>query len=510
MEKHKMFIKKVGSLSIADRLWGEKASFLPLFLASLILLFSFLGAHEIWTQEHRWADIVQAMFYYHDFLHPILNGQEYYDKPLLSYWMMAFFSLFNQGEVTTWALRLPSALSGLLAIFSIYWLGCSLHSKRLGLLAGWLLLTTFFFVFWARVSSSDMLNLGGTLFGVAWYFDKKNQPDTFLNYLIFFLILSVTGLCKGLVGPLLILIAIFPDVLTSRTWRNHLNGRMVLAAMLAIMLYVLPFWLSNHFAKVGYSENGLYEVYRENVMRYFKPFDHQGPIYLYFIYLPLYLLPWTFFFIPALISLKGRWSAMPSYSKWIVYATLLIFLFFTLSGSRRSYYILPLVPFAILLTADWILRGDEGAKKISLWVGRIVVSFFIGLFLIFCILQPLYYSFTGTAVFTKHLKKEATQIKPWSEWNVVLLDANSKVAFYLQLSPQTENAGRHSKLALTNKEELLTTWPILKAPIKNTIFITRQQYAPLLKAYFKKAQVVDEPTLFKHKGKNDSVALLAQ
>ena len=34
-------------------------------------------------------------------------------------------------------------------------------------------------------------------------------------------------------------------------------------------------------------------------LRYFQPFDHQGPIYTYFIYLPVYLLPWVVFFIPA-------------------------------------------------------------------------------------------------------------------------------------------------------------------------------------------------------------------
>src|SRR5438876_10535459 len=102
----------------SELLWGKSATFRYLLIASGIMSFSFLGSTEIWTQEHRWADIVYNMLYHHDYFHPKLDGQEYYDKPLLSYWFIAGLSkLF--GGLTTWALRLPSALAGLLTIGSI-------------------------------------------------------------------------------------------------------------------------------------------------------------------------------------------------------------------------------------------------------------------------------------------------------------------------------------------------------------------------------------------------------
>ncbi|TAK74173.1 MAG: dolichyl-phosphate-mannose--protein mannosyltransferase, partial [Gammaproteobacteria bacterium] len=156
---------------VVDYLWGNRAKFNYLLLASLLLLFTCLGGREIWTQEHRWADIVAGMFYRHDFLHPYLGQNQYYDKPLLSYWAIALIAKLT-GTLTTWVLRLPSALAGLVAVWSIYRLGISLKDKRLGLLSGWLLLTTFYFLFWARTSSADMLNLAGSLLAIAWYFDK--------------------------------------------------------------------------------------------------------------------------------------------------------------------------------------------------------------------------------------------------------------------------------------------------------------------------------------------------
>ena len=73
---------------IAESLWGNKAKFRYLFLAAILLIFSFLGARDLWTQEHRWAEITSGMLYRHDYLHPWLGQVTYYDKPLLSYWLI--------------------------------------------------------------------------------------------------------------------------------------------------------------------------------------------------------------------------------------------------------------------------------------------------------------------------------------------------------------------------------------------------------------------------------------
>lgn len=465
-------------------LWGKNAKFRWLFLASIIMLFTCLGAREIWTQEHRWADIVAAMFYHHDFFHPSLDGVDYYDKPLLSYWLIAGFAVLL-GKLSAVALRLPSALAGLLAIWSIYSLGKSLKNKSLGLLSGWMLLTTFYFIFWARTSSADSLNMAGTLFAVSWYFAKKNHTR-FIDYVVFFLILAVTALCKGLIAPVSAALVIFPDLCMQRAWRKHLRVSILFAMIPAAIVYVLPFWASSHFGnQTSYSENGLYLVYRENILRYFQPFDHKGPLYTYFVFLPVYLLPWTVFFIPALLTIPARWKSMSAQSKWMVWSTVLFFLFLTLSGSRRNYYVLPLVPFAILMTADWLLAAAETARR-NVWAGRLAVSFFILLFFVFDVAQPLYYAGGGEAAFATDVMQHANQIKPWSQWNFVLLDPESKVRFYLDLPPETKNyAIPGDQRKLQTQSSLLTAWPFLRHPDPKTIYISRKLYEPILRGMLK-------------------------
>lgn len=478
--------------SIADSLWGNKAKFSYLLLAAMVLLLTLLGEREIWTQEHRWADIVSGMFFRNDFLHPYLGENRYYDKPLLSYWLIVLVTKIS-GTLNVLALRLPSALAGLLAIWSIYRLGSKLKDRQLGLLSGWILLTTFYFVFWARVSSADMLNLAGSLFAVAWYFDKRETAG-FVDYAVFFIIITLTCLCKGLVGAIVPFIAVFTDIVLQKSWKQHLRWPLFLSTIPALLIYMLPFVASSYVGGESYGQNGLYLVYRENVVRYFQPFDHQGPIYTYFIYLPLYLMPWAIFFVPALLGLKSRWKTLSLDAKWIVWTTFLLFLFFTVSGSRRSYYVLPIIPFAILLTADWILSSASLLARRRLWAAGLAIFSFTVLFLVVDILPTWYYSQWGVNRFAGALKKEANKTKPWATWNVVMLDAESKLNFYLQLPPETKNyhikgSDRYAQTAAT----LLAAWPILNEKPANTIFITRKLYAPLLQGWLTDYRKIEIP-----------------
>jgi 4-amino-4-deoxy-L-arabinose transferase-like glycosyltransferase len=464
-------------------------------IASLILLLTLLGARDIWTQEHRWADIVNGMFYRHDFLHPYLGQNDYYDKPLLSYWLIALISKLT-GGLTTWALRLPSALGGVLAIWSMYRIGTILKNQSLGLLSGWLLLTTFYFVFWARTSSADMLNLAGSLFAVAWYFEKRNRPG-FFDHMIFFLILVLTSLCKGLVGAIIPCIAVSIDIFLQRSWKKQFTWSVFLAMIPALVVYMLPFWASSYFGGESYHENGLYLVYRENILRYFQPFDHQGSLYTYFLYLPIYLLPWSIFFILALWSIKKHWQSLTMDTRWLVWTVLALFVFFTLSGSRRSYYVLPIIPFAILLTADWILRMRITLEKKPAIIAALIV-FSYGLF--FCsidLLPAWYYSKVGTKRFAEILKQEAIKQKPWEAWHVILLDAESKLNFYLQLPPTTPNFQiKGSSRNEQTTSSLAQSWPILASIPPNTIVITRKLYEPLLRSYLPDYRIVEIPMRF--------------
>jgi len=496
--------------TFADYLWGSKANLKNLFIFTVLILFALLGTRDIWTQEHRWAEIVAGMFYRHDFLHPYLGSQPYYDKPLLSYWLIALMAkLFN--GLNTWSLRIPTAIAGLIAVFATYHIGRVVHHRHFGYLCAWMLVTTCSFVFWARVSSTDMMNLAGVLCAIAWYLSKR-EHTRFSDYTVFYLIVAVTSLCKGLLGVVLPVLCVFTDLFLRRDFKSHLNLRNLLALIFACSIYLIPFSLSFYFSEGSYQQNGLYLVYRENILRYFHPFDHQDAIYIYFIFLPLYLMPWTLFFVPAIMGIKKRWALMSADRRWLYCCLLVLFTFFTLSGSRRDYYVLSLIPFAILVTADYLWSAmATNQRRIQQAVALIIISYVM----IFAWINifPAWYSVQyGANRFVATLKQQADAIMPWEHWKLITLDAESKDTFYLNLPPHNPNyhIKGNTRSQYRSVEKILTAFPVLNDPPKNTIFVTRKRYQPYLNQILKNYRLVEVPAwhVISSANKDDTIAYL--
>ena len=121
------------------------------------------------------------------------------------------------------------------------------------------------------------------------------------------------------------------------------------------------------------SSAGLAMVYRENVVRFFEPFDHRGPVYLYLYVIFALMAPWAILLPAALVQAhrQSRLKAEPARSDRF---TLIFFwstsIFFTVSGSRRSYYILPILPPAAMLIARLFTAS---AAQLSAWGRRLLI-----------------------------------------------------------------------------------------------------------------------------------------
>src|SRR5262245_31553403 len=91
---------------LARILWGDLAPPWLLPLATAAVLFLRLGAPSLWTHEGRWALICREMNRSGDSFPPRLLDEDYFDKPLLSYWLMLAVGRLA-GGLTETALRIP-------------------------------------------------------------------------------------------------------------------------------------------------------------------------------------------------------------------------------------------------------------------------------------------------------------------------------------------------------------------------------------------------------------------
>lgn len=344
-----------------------------LVAAAAILFCSGLSMRSLWGSEGRWAVVTREMMLSGNYFLPTINGQIYFDKPILSYWAIVPFSWFT--GVTETSARLPGALAGVGTVAIIFALGRRLFGRTAGFLSGAVLLTTAMFGFWSRTASAELLNVLA-IWLMLWVLARGERRPSFPAYLTFYLVAAISAFCKGPVAPAVALITtaalscteMISGVrlggpgntgrLLSRHFDWILSIKGSLAALCGLAVFALLLFLP---VIITGSWEAVELMWRENVTRFFRPFDHVEPFYSYFKHVPVFILPWTIVSITSLICIK-EWEAGWT-RRWMICATVAIFMFFTISGSRRSYYILPIVPAFALITGRSLagfLQGTDG------------------------------------------------------------------------------------------------------------------------------------------------------
>ncbi|RPI26031.1 MAG: hypothetical protein EHM61_12790 [Acidobacteria bacterium] len=328
---------------------------------SAAALFWNLGAPSLHHAEGDWATIVFNMFDHGRIFILQIGHFDYYDKPFLSYWLMLICAKVA-GEVSEAALRFPSALAGLASVLMTYAFARRFFGPRVALNAGLVLLSTSGFIIWGRIAQSEMLNLLGILAPLWLFFCWRDSSRPAWLYTMT-LIMAVGSWTKG---PLCFVVPGFVIVLYSllfRDWKWLKGLHVVAAGTLSVILYFSIFLLA--WLDTG-RWDALFLVYRENVLRLFSPWDHVRPFYYYFYAVPAILAPWSVLLPWVVIHLvKTRKSLSPEL-KILLLIMAGIWVFFALSGSRRSYYLIPLLPFAAMWVAVWLeaLTGlPERSKK---------------------------------------------------------------------------------------------------------------------------------------------------
>ncbi|MFC1792510.1 ArnT family glycosyltransferase [Planctomycetota bacterium] len=336
------------TVRLRERWWVN----LLLFAGAVFLMFWALGDRSLWSYEGRWAEITREMLTSGDFFHPTIGGKPYFDKPLLTFWVIAAFSTIT-GRLDELIIRLPSALAAIVVLVCTMYLGRRLWSRQVGRLAGGLLLTSYGLLVYSRVASAETENLAAIMLAVTWYWTRRERPG-FMTFLVFYLIMFVGSHMKGLTAFVVPVLAILPDLLRQQRWRWLLWPSHWLAFGIGVAVYLTPFVFATLTRPESYQQSGLFMVFQENIIRYVRPYDHQGPIYLYLGVVPLLIVPWVPILVGALITSVTNWKKLDGNTRWLLHVILIIFVFFTLSGSRRNYYILPILPFCMLLMAIFL------------------------------------------------------------------------------------------------------------------------------------------------------------
>jgi 4-amino-4-deoxy-L-arabinose transferase-like glycosyltransferase len=312
-----------------------------------------------------------------DYLVPRYQGEDFFDKPPLTYWLMA--EAFGLWGSTPASGRRVSALAGLGLLLTTVWLGTRLLGRRAALAGGLVLLTTLAVISFARLAMSDMLlTLASTLamaLGLAAW--ERDRSRLFLPLLG--LVLGLGFLTKGPIALLL------PGLgLLLWAWRRRAEPPPLdaVAVALAALLFACAGlgWFVLIYARLGWAPLEHFFL-RENLQRFAgETYDSgHGPWY----YLGTYLAegaPWSLLLPPALWSLRWR-DANASGGEgarvlagWVG----LMLVPLSLSRGKLDYYLLPLYPPLSLLIGRYITEVPW-RRADSVWARVVVLLLAAGL-----------------------------------------------------------------------------------------------------------------------------------
>ncbi|QVL31929.1 glycosyltransferase family 39 protein [Telmatocola sphagniphila] len=359
---------------------------------SAVLYLGRLGDRGVISEELRWAEVAREMDLTGNYFWPTIDGKLYYDKPLGSYWLVLAAAKIP-GEVNELAARLPAAISGLISLVIVMLLARRLYDERTAIWAGVILATSYGFVFYSRRATADLETLTGVLLAYMLYAWNPHQPR-FWKIVLLWVIMACTSQTKGLLGfalpGLLLLVHHFVSEIktTTRTgWRKYLSFQCInpwfwnratfLTFPLGLAIFLTPFMISS---MQNPQSDGLALLYRENLKRFFSPHNHTGPIYLYVGVIFVIFAPWSLFLIPGLWQIHRRSDSDSRQAESDLLTKCYfwtIFIFFTLSASRRSYYLLPILPAAALMSARFFATPEpllSPAVRIMKRIGILLFS----------------------------------------------------------------------------------------------------------------------------------------
>ena len=344
-----------------------------LILAILVLTFVPLTLRPLFNlNEGLYAEAAREMLA-HNPLIPRLDGMPYLEKPPILYWLiMLSYKIFGVGK---FAARLPSALAALGTLLVVtrfartrfrepLWPAVILFSSVGFYMMSQLVLFDMTFTFFHTI----------TLLAFYAYIERPEEPS---RLMLAAAASALACLTKGLIGivlPGLVVIAFLALERRTIRWRPFL------AAWGVFFLIVLPWhiWMMQHVP--GFFDRYIIQEQFGRFLGTLKPMDYRRPPFYYnFEHLLLGIFPWTPFLLEAIM----RRRPYDSLDRFLLLWAAAYVLFFTLSKTSSSYYMLPALPALALFLGRAMpdLKGRALARLVAAFAVLCVIAGVVALYI---------------------------------------------------------------------------------------------------------------------------------
>ena len=359
---------------VSPRVGSFAVALAALVAAAAALLLVSLGAAPLERAEIYFVDAARTMVESGDYLVPRYRGEPFFDKPPLTYWLMA--ASFRVLGFTLTAARLVPLAAALALLCATAWLGRLIFDDRAtGVVAAGVLASTLLFLTFGRVAMSDMLLALWTTLAVAVALAADrggaDRPRPRWAGPALGMVLGLGFMTKGPVGFLL------PGLgIATWTWQRRrfpLPAAQWAPAIVAFAVTGLT-WFALVYERLGMAPLE-YFFLRENLERFAgETYDAgRSPFYYVGAYLAVGL-PWSLLFPRAALRL-------PRGERAILVWLALMAVPLSLARGKIDYYLLPLAPAASLVVARF-LAGRAWSAIDRRWAQIVAATFGAGVLLV--------------------------------------------------------------------------------------------------------------------------------
>jgi 4-amino-4-deoxy-L-arabinose transferase-like glycosyltransferase len=331
-----------------------------------------LGSSSLWdSNEAFYAETPRRMIETGDFVNPSFNGQPRFNKPPLSYWVVAsFYKVFGVSETIE---RLPIALGAMVLMITAFLIGRITYTVDAGLFAAIALaISPRLLMFSRRIIIDVYLAM---FMGLTLLFFMLSERDLTRRRLYLSLMYASAGLgflTKGPVAVVLPAIVFFLYLVVTRR-AGKIGDLMLPVGALIIAAIILP-WYAAIYLEHGWTYIESFFL-KDNLSRFTEPIwgPRRGP----FFYIPVLIgdmFPWSLFLFPAIyLALRGKKNEndgceRSQHGLLLILWVAVIVIFFSLSSSKEDLYILPVFAPAAALAGGFISGLRPEPRRSRIWV----------------------------------------------------------------------------------------------------------------------------------------------
>lgn len=396
--------------------YAELFTILGLFILFYFIFFHNIGGYALMdVDETRYVSMAKDMYNTKDFMTLYLNGEHFFEKPPLYFWVECFsFALFN--KVNEFTARFPVALCGMLTSFLVYFAGRKQVSREYGVISALILATSFEYVILAKFAILDIVVAAcigfSIMFGFKTFFCAEQNKKFF--WWLFYIFSGLAVMAKGLPGFIAPFGTMFIACLLTKKTKEGFKPQYFGIGMLLFLLIVLP-W---HIIMLKMHNPSFYDEYivKHHLERFLNSntIDRAQPFWFYFVTLAWGLIPWIFSTIAVIIAklkeidykkikdlkIEFDFDKFDNPKKFLFLnwvAFLFIVLFFSSSSTKLITYILPAYVFAAAIIGfiwyNYIKNGERKTAinlSVYIWGGFCILLAFAALFTPYFLPQQLY------------------------------------------------------------------------------------------------------------------------